>query len=106
MCLPIIKIKHPDGYCLINESDFDPKIHQMFFREACPLTGINPPLRGEKPTVKKINLNTATKTALMSLSGVGVKTATEIIEARPFESIENAIAQFGILEGCALDLEV
>ncbi len=56
--------------------------------------------------IKNININTASKTTLMSLSGVGAKTATEIIESRPFESIERAIAQFKILEGYVLNLEV
>ena len=28
--IPTIKIKHKDGYCLINKSDFNPYIHQLY----------------------------------------------------------------------------
>lgn len=28
--LPTIRIKHPDGYAIINVSDFDPSIHAAF----------------------------------------------------------------------------
>ncbi len=30
MQAPTIKIKHPDGFAIINECDFDPKIHERF----------------------------------------------------------------------------
>lgn len=28
--LPTLKIVHPDGFCLINETDFDPEMHELF----------------------------------------------------------------------------
>jgi len=27
---PTVAVKHDDGYCIINESDFDPKIHKEY----------------------------------------------------------------------------
>jgi hypothetical protein len=28
--LPTIKIKHPDGFAVINEADFDPAQHEVY----------------------------------------------------------------------------
>lgn len=30
MKVPTIKVKHADGHMLINESDYDPKKHELF----------------------------------------------------------------------------
>lgn len=30
MRIPTKKIKHDDGYCIINESDFDPDVHEPY----------------------------------------------------------------------------
>lgn len=30
MKVPTVKIKHKDGYAIINESDFDPDKHELF----------------------------------------------------------------------------
>lgn len=30
MKLPTVKIAHRDGFCVINEADFDPKRHKIY----------------------------------------------------------------------------
>jgi hypothetical protein len=37
--LPTVKIKHPSGSCIINASDFDPKIHTLFDAKPEPQQG-------------------------------------------------------------------
>ncbi|MGJ5032350.1 hypothetical protein ACQR1I_36315 [Bradyrhizobium sp. HKCCYLS2038] len=34
--LPMVKIKHPDGYAVIGEPDFDPAVHERFDEPAAP----------------------------------------------------------------------
>lgn len=34
--LPTVRIKHPDGYAVINEADFDPAKHERLDAEAKP----------------------------------------------------------------------
>ncbi len=108
MKVETIKIKHPDGYSLINKADFDESIHELFEESNQPVSAL--PARAvevsstdvsfsvEKTEDFKINLNTADKKTLISLPGIGAKTAEEIIDARPFESLRSAIAQFKVLE--------
>ena len=138
MKVETVKIKHPDGYSLINKADFDESIHELFEESnqsvpalparAVEETSTDVSLRtyqadgrgsqgaGETPAhapnktpsvlsssaeekkVLKINLNTADKKTLISLPRIGAKTAEEIINARPFGSLEEAIAQFKGLE--------
>lgn len=88
--IPVIKIKHKDGYCLINDFDFDESLHERYQES------------GPDPT--PINLNTAKKAELVSLTGVGSKTADEIIKARPFDSLETAIAEFPALENLLVEI--
>jgi len=45
----------------------------------------------EEGQINQININTATKQELDELSGVGEKIAQNIIDARPFESVEDLI---------------
>ncbi|MDJ0536756.1 MAG: helix-hairpin-helix domain-containing protein [Xenococcaceae cyanobacterium MO_207.B15] len=94
MKLETVKIKHPDGYSLINKTDFDKSIHELFEES-------NQTISEEK----KINLNTADKKTLVSLPGIGAKTADEIMETRPFKSLEDAIAQFKVLEGLSVEVK-
>ncbi len=93
MKVETIKIKHPDGYSLINKADFDESIHELFEE-----SNQSVPALVEEKKVLKINLNTADKKTLISLPRIGAKTAEEIINARPFGSLEEAIAQFKGLE--------
>ncbi|MDJ0577254.1 MAG: helix-hairpin-helix domain-containing protein [Xenococcaceae cyanobacterium MO_234.B1] len=123
MKVETVKIKHPDGYSLINKADFDESIHELFEESnqsvpALPARaveetstdvslrtyqadGVSPSVlssSAEEKKVLKINLNTADKKTLISLPRIGAKTAEEIINARPFGSLEEAIAQFKGLE--------
>lgn len=35
--VPTVKIKHDQGFCIINESDFDPKVHELFDKKEEPV---------------------------------------------------------------------
>ncbi len=117
MQLETIKIKHKSGYCLINKADFDESRHQLYEETEfkIPQTPDDVSLgpcretagqRSDRWSNSKdiseaktvINLNTADKKTLTSLPGIGARTAAEIIEARPFASLKEAIAQFKVLE--------
>lgn len=63
---------------------------------------INPPENDEEEETEEegnnscININTASKESLMDLNGVGESTAQKIIDARPFEAIEDILDVSGI----------
>jgi len=40
--LPTVTIMHPSGSCIINEDDFDPKIHTLFDAKPEPQQGATP----------------------------------------------------------------
>lgn len=93
MRLETVKIKHPGGYSLINKAEYNKSIHELFEESNQVI-----------PEKKTLKINTADKKALISLQGVGSKTADEIINARPFESLEDAIAKFRVLENLEVTL--
>ena len=32
--VPTVQVEHPDGYMVINESDFDPDVHELYLPPA------------------------------------------------------------------------
>lgn len=56
----------------------------------------NPPNNGGNSEEECININTASKENLMELNGVGEATAQKIIDARPFNAIEDILNVSGI----------
>jgi radical SAM superfamily enzyme with C-terminal helix-hairpin-helix motif len=68
-----IKIKHENGYCWINQEDFDESKHTLF-----------------EDTQVIIDLNTATIEELSSLPTIGKVRAKTIVASRPFESLVSA----------------
>ena len=68
-------------------------------REAKKVREISKTPPSEKIITGVININTASKDELMQLLGIGDKRADAIIEARPFQSIEDVMKVKGIKEG-------
>jgi len=104
MKVSTVKIEHKDGYCLINESDFNPSKHQLYkaSRQARSqgavsggsLQSLYAPHAelgsAGSPSQSLIDLNTASLSKLMTLETIGKVAAEKIIKARPFESLEDA----------------
>jgi DNA uptake protein ComE-like DNA-binding protein len=57
-------------------------------------------------TTPKLNLNTASSGELQDLNGIGESRASEIIAARPFASVDEAVGQLGYLADHQFKLEV
>jgi DNA uptake protein ComE-like DNA-binding protein len=57
-------------------------------------------------TTLKLNLNTASREELQDLNGIGESRASEIIAARPFSSVDEAVGQLGYLADHQFKLEV
>jgi hypothetical protein len=82
MKISTVKIKHSSGYCLINQSDFDPDLHELY---------------NDVSFSRLINLNTASVKDLTNLPTVSSNRANLIVENRPYESIEQAKARLSKL---------
>jgi DNA uptake protein ComE-like DNA-binding protein len=57
-------------------------------------------------TTPKLSLNTASSEELQDLNGIGESRASEIIAARPFASVDEAVEQLGYLADHQSKLEV
>lgn len=93
MKIPTVKIKHNDGYCLINEKDFNPAKHKLFAEEQennFESDDKNETTENQEQSTQLLNFNTATEKALIKLPGVGVNRASLIVKNRPYISIEDA----------------
>lgn len=96
----IVKIVCGDDWCWINQSDYDPSIHQLFDPKDAELFHVDPiedaivyfpEAEAEPPTNKLVDLNTATLEELTSIASIGINRARLIINNRPYPTLEGAI---------------
>lgn len=90
MKLPTVKIKHDDGFCIINQKDFDNTKHQLYVEGQQDSSETN---EQSDRTPALVNLNTATQKVLVDLPSVGSTRAKFIIDNRPYKSIDDAKAK-------------
>ncbi len=83
MKIPTVKIAHPDGYCIINQSDFNADIHELYEQ---PSVSPAPKETG----IKLVDLNTSSQAELTALPTIGAIRAKSIIANRPYKSIAEA----------------